>query len=98
MPSLSPRERAERCFALARSTTFDGERESAIALGSAIAEKAGLDLATFDIPGRVRSQQSWAERFGCTDFPARKAPTTYTSSEIDSVMAAFRAHMRGHTA
>lgn len=44
--------RAERCFSVARSTTFDGERDAAIARGTAIAEKAGLSLDLFDIPGR----------------------------------------------
>lgn len=95
MASLSPRERANRCFAVARSTTFDGERESAIARGIAIAEKAGLDLGSFDIPGRRPAGPTWAQRFGCTDFPARKSPETYSSSEFDSVMASFRMHMRG---
>lgn len=47
--------RAGRCFALARSTTFAGERESAIRRGTEIAEKAGISLDEFDIPGRVRS-------------------------------------------
>lgn len=49
------RQRAERCFALARSTTFEGERDAAIARGIAVAEKAGLNLDTFDIPGRKRA-------------------------------------------
>lgn len=56
------RERAERCFALARSTTFDGERDSAIARGVAIAEKAGLDLDTFDIPGRSKAKRQGSGR------------------------------------
>jgi len=46
------RRRAERCFALARSTTFPGERDNAIAQGTRIAEAAGLSLDLFDIPGR----------------------------------------------
>lgn len=55
-------QRAERCFALARSTTFAGERESAIARGTAIAKKAGLDLDYFDIPGRKRERQPTGSR------------------------------------
>ncbi|KQM76726.1 hypothetical protein ASE70_08110 [Sphingomonas sp. Leaf22] len=45
---------AEQCFAVARSTQFDGEREAAIARGTAIAERAGLSLDLFDIPGRSK--------------------------------------------
>ncbi len=50
------RDLAERCFALARSTTFAGERETAVARGTAIAAKAGLSLDLFDIPGRARDR------------------------------------------
>lgn len=53
--SSEARRRAERCFALARSTTFGPERETAIAKGTAIAEAAGLSLDAFDIPGRARA-------------------------------------------
>jgi hypothetical protein len=54
--------RAERCFALARSTTFKGEREAAVALGTDIATKAGLSLDEFDIPGRQRTGRPIPER------------------------------------
>jgi hypothetical protein len=47
-------QRAERCFALARSTKFDGERDNAIRKGTAIAERAGISLDEFDVPGRKR--------------------------------------------
>lgn len=50
--------RAERCFALARSTTFVPERDTAIARGLAIAEAAGLNLDAFDIPGRAPKEYS----------------------------------------
>lgn len=43
---------AEKCFEIARSTRFAGERASAISRGIAIAEKAGLRLDLFSIPGR----------------------------------------------
>jgi hypothetical protein len=47
------RTRAERCFALARSTTFPAERATAIDRGTRVAEAAGFDLDSFDIPGRT---------------------------------------------
>lgn len=47
---------AEQCFAVARSTQFDGEREAAIARGTAIAQGAGLSLDQFNIPGRTMSE------------------------------------------
>lgn len=43
---------AEKCFEIARSTRFAGERASAISRGIAIAEKAHLRLDLFSIPGR----------------------------------------------
>lgn len=52
--SLVARQKAARCFALAASTTFPAERETAIDRGTAICAEAGLDLDDFDIPGRVR--------------------------------------------
>ena len=55
--SRAARDRAERCFALARSTTFEGERANAIAQGTRIAETAGLSLDDFDIPGRERQRR-----------------------------------------
>ena len=55
---MSARSRAERCFALARSTTFPAERATAVERGIAIARSAGLDLDSFDIPGRQRPVKS----------------------------------------
>lgn len=49
---------AERCFAVARSTTFAAERETAIARGVAIVEAAGLSLDDFDVPGRHRASRA----------------------------------------
>lgn len=43
---------AAKCFDIARSTNFPGERQAAISRGTMIAEKAGLRLDLFDIPGR----------------------------------------------
>lgn len=45
---------AAKCFEIARSTRHDGERANAISRGIAIAEKAGLRIDLFDIPGRDR--------------------------------------------
>lgn len=56
--SLRALERAEGCFALARSTTFEGERANAVARGKAIAQAAGLPLGLFDIPGEAGA---WSE-------------------------------------
>ena len=43
---------AAKCFDIARSSSFPGERQAAISRGILIAEKAGLRLDLFDIPGR----------------------------------------------
>lgn len=43
--------RAEKCFEIARSTRFRGEREAAISRGVWIAKRAGLKLELFNIPG-----------------------------------------------
>ncbi|KQN71468.1 hypothetical protein [Sphingomonas sp. Leaf62] len=58
------RKLAEQCFAVARSTQFDGEREAAIARGTAIAQGAGLSLDAFDIPGRKKSSAAGTGRQG----------------------------------
>jgi hypothetical protein len=66
--TTAARTKAERCFALARSTTFPAEREAAIARGIAIAEKAGLNLDRFDIPGRTRRPAREASSFDAAAF------------------------------
>ena len=50
--------KARRCFALAKSTTFPAERDTAIKRGLAILESAGLNPDHFDVPGRVRPSRS----------------------------------------
>lgn len=58
------RAKAEACFALARSSTFEGERQNAIARGLALIENNGGSADDFDIPGRSRSaeeKQRWAQ-------------------------------------
>lgn len=55
--TTAAREKAERCFAVARSTSFEGERDAAISRGTAICERAGLSLDLFDIPGRVKAKR-----------------------------------------
>ncbi len=64
MTATTPREKAERCFAVARRATFPGEVENAISRGKAICERHGLDLDGFDIPGRVRAKPKAAPRPG----------------------------------
>ncbi|GAA3254775.1 hypothetical protein GCM10020258_12720 [Sphingomonas yabuuchiae] len=70
--------RAERCFALARSTTFPAERDTAIAHGITIAEAAGIDLDRFDIPGRPRPRRSTTR----WDSGPSQRPTTTASTRL----------------
>jgi hypothetical protein len=53
---MTPREKISAIFAKARSTTSPHERDNAVTLGTRLAEKAGLSLDLFDVPGRVRPQ------------------------------------------
>jgi len=85
---LRARERAERCFALARSTGFPAERATAVARGIEIADRAGLDLDTFEVPGRKRT-------IAAPTFGRYAAPPRYSRAELNETMAAFNAHMRG---
>lgn len=48
-------ERARACFAVAKSTTHEGERAAAINRGMALLERAGLNPDHFDIPGRAKA-------------------------------------------
>ena len=52
---MNAREKAAACFAKARSTTSEHERDNAVTLGTRIAQAAGLSLDLFDIPGRARA-------------------------------------------
>ncbi|QXT34302.1 hypothetical protein KV697_10695 [Sphingomonas sanguinis] len=79
--------RADRCFALARSTTFPAERETAIARGTAVAEAAGISLDRFDIPGRERAQPRMA-------FRSQPAPDDYSVDDIGDLMRAHRRRMQ----
>lgn len=110
--SARARQLAERCFALARSTTFAGERDAAIARGMVIAEKAGLSLDLFDIPGRVRAARTRPNythdraRFRREDEALRRhnatrpdrAPEQYSSADLREVMDRFRATMAAQEA
>ncbi len=82
--------RAERCFALARSTTFVPERDTAIARGLAIAEAAGLNLDAFDIPGRAKTRRTATFRPTNINRPSGRAPKEYSVDEIGDLM---RAHL-----
>lgn len=53
---MTPREKIAAIFAKAHSTTSPHERDNAVTLGTRLAEKAGLSLDLFDVPGRVRSR------------------------------------------
>lgn len=81
------RRLAERCFALARSTTFTGEREAAIARGTAIASKAGLSLDLFDIPGRARPAP---RRRKCAEPSVEERARR---DDLREVIRVFREHM-----
>lgn len=86
------RTKAERCFALARSTTFPAERTTAIARGIAVAEAAGLSLDAFDIPGRQKTRNSQPDQ---VRVARSRAPGQYSSADVRETMSAFHAHMRG---
>ncbi|MGO1304991.1 MAG: hypothetical protein ACTMKV_09440 [Sphingomonas parapaucimobilis] len=79
--------RADRCFALARSTAFPAERETAIARGTAVAEAAGISLDCFDIPGRERARPRMA-------FQSQPAPDDYSVDQIGELMRAHRRRMQ----
>ena len=83
--SSEARRRAKRCFALARSTTFGHERETAIARGEAIVRAAGLSLDEFDIPGRAKPQPTGDRLFtGNGIFPNN---FRYASVSVDDLLA-----------
>lgn len=97
------RRRAESCFALARSSTFPAEIETAIARGKAIASAAGLDLGLFDIPGEERGAWSdekrrrfaeairrpAASRYAEDLFTRPRAPDRWTQDELDDAYRRF---------
>jgi len=94
----TPRQRAEACFATARSTTFDGERNAAIGRGKAICAKHGLDLDDFDIPGRSpqrakarSSTNSRAHRphFGVWDDEILRAAAKAMADDLHAKMHGF---------
>lgn len=81
--SSDARRRAEACFRVARSSTFEGERTNAVERGIAIATAAGLSLDSFDIPGRSRPRAVFDE------FDLF-APT----SDLEEVLRAFESSIR----
>jgi len=76
--SKTPRQRAEACFAVARSTTHEGERAAAISRGEFVCKRHGLNLNDFDIPGRVRKVPRGGMSGGSFDM------------DLDLVAEAFR--------
>lgn len=87
-PCADAIRRADRCFALAASTTFPAEREAAVTRGIAIAEAAGLSLDRFDIPGRERAVVK-----PHMAFQSQPAPDDYSVDEIADLMRSHRRHM-----
>lgn len=87
------RKLAEQCFAVARSTQFDGEREAAIARGTAIAQRAGLSLDAFDIPGRGKADAVHAGPAG------QKGPSgqnrSASSADVDEMLRRAAETKRG---
>lgn len=89
------RRKAERCFAVARSTTFDGERANAIAQGTKIAQAAGLSLDLFDIPGRVKTTTPPPRSTGFRDdLFSRPPPPRYSQREAEATARAFNEAVR----
>jgi len=76
--SKTPRQRAEACFAVARSTAHAGERSAAISRGEFICKRYELDLNDFDIPGRKRTLPRGGMSGGSFDL------------DLDLVAEAFR--------
>lgn len=87
--SADARGKAERCFAVARSTTFEGERDNAIEQGTKIAQAAGLSLDLFDIPGRARREPGQGVRHDTRWSVAPSAEEL--AAWIDEALAAFNA-------
>lgn len=94
--SDAAKRRAEACFAVARSTTFDAEREAAIERGTVIVTQAGLSLDDFDIPGRERRTvpKPPPSRYADDLFARPAAPRYYTSEETIDVLRRFNDHLR----
>jgi len=93
------RRKAERCFAVARSTTFDGERANAIAQGTKIAQAAGLSLDLFDIPGQVKTTAPPPRSTGFRDdLFSRPPPPRYSQREAEATARAFNEAVQRHMA
>jgi hypothetical protein len=87
---MTPREKAEACYAMARSTTHAAERETAIGRGDAIVTKHSLDPASFDVPGRARPKAAPGPRpFMRDSMFEREASgfwTTVTTEEVQRML------------
>lgn len=81
-------DKARKCFALAASTTHEGERDAAVTRGMAILDRAGLDPDLFDIPGRDRPG---VRRVGI-EFEGAFDPEAF--AKMAAAMNAFGAQMR----
>lgn len=78
-------ERARACFAVAKSTAYEGERRAAINRGIALLEGAGLNPDHFDIPGRVKAKPRGVR----IEFPPGMTPTMAEMRGLDSFIMAM---------
>jgi hypothetical protein len=94
----SARDKAERCFALARSTTFPAERATAINRGTRIAQAAHLDLDTFDIPGRIKRSAGRQPAFEfervAGGYAVHLGEVELSSEELGAALARFADALR----
>jgi hypothetical protein len=86
----SAERKARFCFALAASTTFPDERETAIQRGLAILAKAGLNPDDFVIPGRdnrhaARAARAQAE-FYATTMRGRSWSDVAAEFDLDALL------------
>jgi len=76
---VNPREKIAAIFAKGHSTTSPHERDNAVTLGTRLAEKAGLSLDLFDVPGRVRAEPK----------PPTMTVHAYTGNDMAAAFAAM---------
>lgn len=91
---MTPREKAEACYRLARSTEHAGERDAAIGRGDAICDKHGLDKATFEVPGRAKPKvEARFERANFSYARTHEYGARSRSQTADDLFAEVARHM-----
>lgn len=80
-----PAELARKCFAVAKSTSHEGERAAAINRGMALLERAGLNPDHFDIPGRAKAEPRRIR----IEFPPGMRPTMAEMRGLDNFIMAM---------